>query len=62
MWVNELLESIKIVNKTKLTPDLGRIYNDQSGVYFKDLLSTLLSAFRKRYGYHHVLTKQQTGT
>ena len=27
------------------------------GVYFKDILSTLLSAFRKRYGCHHVLTK-----
>ena len=27
------------------------------GVYFKHLLSTLLSAFRKRYGCHPVLTK-----
>ena len=27
------------------------------GVYFKDMLSTLLSAFRKRYGCPHVLTK-----
>ena len=27
------------------------------GVYFKDILSTLLSAFRKRYGCPHVLTK-----
>ena len=26
-------------------------------VYFEDILSTLLSAFRKRYGCHHVLTK-----
>ena len=34
-----------------------RVYNDQMGVYLKDILSTLLSAFRKRYGCHHVLTK-----
>ena len=33
------------------------VYNDQMGVYFNDILSTLLSAFRKRYGCHHVLTK-----
>ena len=33
------------------------ICNDQMSVYFKDTLSTLLSAFRKRYGCHHVLTK-----
>ena len=26
-------------------------------MYFKDLLSTLLSAYRKRYGCHHVLSK-----
>ena len=34
-----------------------RVYNDQMDVYFKDILSALLSAFRKRYGCHHVLTK-----
>ena len=34
-----------------------RIYNNQMNVHFKDLLSSLLSAFRKRYGCHHVLTK-----
>ena len=33
------------------------VYNNQMGVYFKDILSTLLSAFRKRYGCPHVLTK-----
>ena len=34
-----------------------RVYNDQMGVYFKDVLSTLLSAFRKQHECHHVLTK-----
>ena len=32
------------------------------GVYFKDMLSTLLSAFRKRYGCPHVLTKVMENT
>ena len=42
---------------TCLSKIFERVYNDQMGVYFKDILSTLLSAFRKRYGCHHVLTK-----
>ena len=42
---------------TCLSKIFERVYNDQIGVYFKDILSTLLSAFRKRYGWHHVLTK-----
>ena len=42
---------------TCLSKIIERVYNDQMGVYFKDILSTLLSAFRKRYGCHHVLTK-----
>ena len=42
---------------TCLSKIFERVYNDQMGVYFKDILSTLLSAFRKRYGCPHVLTK-----
>ena len=42
---------------TCLSKILERVYNEQMGVYFKDVLSTLLSAFRKRYGCPHVLTK-----
>ena len=42
---------------TCLSKFFERVYNDQMGVYFKDILSTLLSAFRKRYGCPHVLTK-----
>ena len=42
---------------TCLSKIFERVYNDQMGVYLKDILSTLLSAFRKRYGCHHVLTK-----
>ena len=42
---------------TFLSKTFERVYNDQMGVYFNDILSTLLSAFRKRYGCHHVLTK-----
>ena len=34
-----------------------RGYNDQMGVYLEDVLSTLLSAFRKWHGCHHVLKK-----
>ena len=35
---------------TCLSKIFKRVYNDQMGVYFKDILSTLLSAFRKQYG------------
>ena len=42
---------------TCLSKIFERVYNDQMGVYFKDILSTLLSAFDKRYGCPHVLTK-----
>ena len=42
---------------TCLSKIFERVYNDQMGVYFKDILFTLLSALRKRYGCHHVLTK-----
>ena len=42
---------------TCLSKIFERVYNDQMGVYFKDILSTLLFAFRKRYGCPHVLTK-----
>ena len=42
---------------TCLSKIFERVYNDQMVVYLKDILSTLLSAFRKRYGCHHVLTK-----
>ena len=42
---------------TCLSKIFERVYNEQMGVYFKDILSTLLSAFRKRYGCPHVLTK-----
>ena len=42
---------------TCLSKIFERVYIDQMDVYFKDILSTLLSAFRKRYGCHHVLTK-----
>ena len=42
---------------TCLSKIFERVYNDQMGVYFKYILSTLLSAFRKRYGWYHVLTK-----
>ena len=34
-----------------------RIFNQQSYNYFKHILSDLLSAFRKKYGFHHVLTR-----
>ena len=49
--------SLRIIVLTCLSKIFERVYNDQMGVYFKDILSTLLSAFRKRYGCHHVLTK-----
>ena len=42
---------------TCLSKIFERVYNDQMGVYFKDILSALLSAFRKRYGCPHVMTK-----
>ena len=42
---------------TCLSKIFERVYNDQMGVYFKDVLSTLLSAFRKRHECHHVLIK-----
>ena len=42
---------------TCLSKIFERVYNDHMGVCFKDILSTLLSTFRKRYGCHHVLTK-----
>ena len=42
---------------TCLSKIFERVHNDQMGVYFKDIFSALLSAFRKRYGCHHVLTK-----
>ena len=42
---------------TCLSKIFERVYIDQMDLYFKDILSTLLSAFRKRYGCHHVLTK-----
>ena len=34
-----------------------RIFNQQLYDYFKHILSDLLSAFRKKYGCHHVLTR-----
>ena len=34
-----------------------RIFNQQLYDYFKHILSDLLSAFRKKYGRHHVLTR-----
>ena len=40
---------------TCLSKIFERVYNDQMGVYFKDVLSTLLSAFRKQHECHHVL-------
>ena len=42
---------------TCLSTIFERVYNDEMGVYFKDILSTLLSAFRKRFGWPHVLKK-----
>ena len=45
------------ISQKCLSKIFERVYNDKMGVYFKDILSTLLSAFRKLYGCHHVLTK-----
>ena len=42
---------------TSLSKIFEKIYNEQLYVYFQEILSTYLSAFRKRYGCHHVLTK-----
>ena len=42
---------------TSLSKIFEKIYNEQQYVYFQEILSTYLSAFRKRYGCHHVLTK-----
>ena len=42
---------------TCLSNFFERVYNDEMYAYFKDILYTLISAFRKWYGCHHVLTK-----
>ena len=34
-----------------------RVYNDQMTDFFADILSSFLSAFRKYFGFQHVLTK-----
>ena len=34
-----------------------KVYNEQLNDHFKNVLSVLLSAFRKHYGCEHVLTK-----
>ena len=63
-WKNQrhLYTQVRIILSLRIIDHLfvqnfERVYNDQMGVYFKDVLSTLLSAFRKRHGCHHVLTK-----
>ena len=42
---------------TSLSKIFEKIYNEHLHVYFQEILSTYLSAFRKSYGCHHVLTK-----
>ena len=63
-WKNQrhLYTQVRIILSLRIidllfVQNFERVYNDQMGVYFKDVLSTLLSAFRKRHGCHHVLTK-----
>ena len=40
-----------------VSKNFEKIYNQQLYEYFKHILSDLLSAFRKRYGCQHVLTR-----
>ena len=42
---------------TCLSKKIEKIYNEQLNDHFKNVLSVLLSAFRKHYGCEHVLTK-----
>ena len=42
---------------TSLSKLFERVYNDQMAKHFMELLSLFLSAFRKHFGCHHVLTK-----
>ena len=42
---------------TSLSYDFEKVFNQRLYDYFKDVMSDLLSAFRKKYGCHHVLTK-----
>ena len=42
---------------TSLSKLFERVYNDQMAKHFMELLSSFLSAFRKHFGCHHVLTK-----
>ena len=42
---------------TSLSKIFEKVFNQQLYDYFTDVMSDLLSAFRKKYGCHHVLTK-----
>lgn len=42
---------------TAISKIFEKVFNAQFTVYFDKMLSIFLSAFRKRYGCHHVLTK-----
>ena len=42
---------------TSLSKLFERVYNDQMGEHFMELLFSFLSAFRRHFGCHHVLTK-----
>ena len=42
---------------TSLSKIFEKVFNQELYDYFKDVMSDLLSAFRKKYGCHHILTK-----
>ena len=53
--------SLRIIDHSAFLPICPKFLNGSIMIkwvcIFKDVLSALLSAFRKRYGCHHVLTK-----